>query len=166
MRDEPLSQRTTTSPEKPCAFGDRSRLCVALGRILHQVPDWTAGALDAGESEGPPSGLVGLWQNKSSWDPEQDVVMRPAALGEFEDPLPADRNAAPLAEIGDVPAELADAVRAPLPVFPKRKSDQERVEPLPTPLEPAPCCVRRTDHHPPHSAYPSFLVQGTEETSQ
>lgn len=165
MRDVSLAQRTTTSPEKTCAFRDATCFRVAFGRILHEVPDGPAGAFNPGEAEGPPAGFVGLGQNKSSWNPQKAVVVRAASLGEFEDPLPAYGHPFPAAVVPDVGDELADAFGYPLVVIPVRERDEDRVEPRPTPLEPAPCCIRRTDHHPPHSAYTSFLVQALEDFS-
>lgn len=154
MRDVPLTQRTTTNPEKACALRDATCLGFAFGRILHQVPDGPAGAFNPGEAEGPPAGLVGLWQNKSSWDPEQDVVMRPPSFREFEDPLPADCNPAPVAEATNPLDEAGDIGGVPVVVVAVRERDQKRLEPRPAARKAATSRVCRADNdssHPPDS---------------
>lgn len=159
MRDVSFPQRTTTNPEKTCSFRDAACFGVTLRRILHEVADRAARTLNAGEAEDPPSRPVGLGENKSSWNPEKNVVVRPSALREFEDPLPPDLNALRATEVADVPDEFRDAFRRPLIIFTVRERNEEGIEPLPAPLEPAPCRVRRTDHHPTHPPDASFLVE-------
>lgn len=162
MRDMPLTQRTTTNPEKTCAFRYLAGLGVALGRILHQVPDGPAGAFNAGEAEGPPAGFVGLGENKSSWNPEQNVIVRPAPAGEFKNPLPADGRTFARAVVPDPVDEPRDVFRVPLPVLPVRERRKKGLEARAAASQSAAGGVGCPDDHTAHSSDSSLFIDVTE----
>lgn len=162
MRDEPLSHRTTTNPEKACAFRNPACFGVALGRILHEVADRAARTLNAGEAKDPPPRPVGLGEHKSSWNPEQHVVVRATALREFEDPLPTDRNALPRTVVFDALHESRDVRSVPLIVLGIGQRHQQGVDALTTPRKPAASRIRRSNHNSTHPPNPPPLVHPSE----
>lgn len=98
-------------------------------------------AFDAGEAERPPPGLIEVWEKKSSWDPEQDVVVRPPALGELKNPLVADLDAVPGRVVLDVLNEFGDVGGVPHPVFAIREGREKGRKPRAAASQLAPCCV-------------------------
>lgn len=73
----------------------------------------------------PVSDLVGLLDSESEGNPENDVVVRPSSLGEFEHPLITKGRTAACCNNANALNVVRDLLRRPKPVPTVREGDKD-----------------------------------------
>lgn len=91
--------------------------------------------------------------------PPDDVVVRPAAFGEFDDPLIAESNALFCCAIADSPDVVADLFAAPKAFRPVRERDENGQITGSSLFANMSSCVGGGNDYPPHSADPALGVE-------